>query len=131
MFFVLAEDRRIQPVSYRQWVENLDDTFKARRVVAQDDIGDFRISTVFTGLDSTYDTGLDRPPLVFETAVFVMDAEPGDPRASEVIAQYSTWEEAEDGHARICRQTGRAMTHIYRTRPPIVIEPKVGKNGHR
>jgi len=65
------------------WFENAD------RHVAKDEIGDVKISTIFLGLDHSFGQG---PPLLFETMVFGGDAD-GD------MDRYSTWEEAEQGHA--------------------------------
>lgn len=48
-----------------------------------------RVSTVFLGLDHRFGEG---PPLVFETMVF------GGPLDQDVD-RYTTWEEAEAGHA--------------------------------
>ena len=66
------------------WLESADrhvrDTFR----------DDVRVSTVFLGLDHSYGHG---PPLLFETMVFVNGV-------SETCDRYSTWAEAEEGHAR-------------------------------
>jgi len=58
--------------------------------VAADEVGDVRVSTVFLGLDHALDGG---PPHIFETMVFggTLDGEQ---------ERYSTWEQAEAGHAR-------------------------------
>jgi len=53
------------------------------------------VSTVFLGLDHRFDP--DGPPMLFETMVFG-----GSDEQDEICERYSTWEEAEAGHARIC-----------------------------
>lgn len=55
------------------------------------------VSTVFLGTDHGYG---DEPPLLFETAVF------GGP-FSDHMRRYSTWEEAEAGHAEVCDMVRR------------------------
>jgi hypothetical protein len=56
--------------------------------------GDVSVSTVFLGLDHNFGEG--GAPLLFETMVFGL---PG-----EDCRRYSTWAEAEEGHARIVAQ---------------------------
>lgn len=60
------------------------------RRVAFDQIGDVRISTVFLGLDHRFGQG---EPLLFETMIFGETSDGWSDR-------YSTWAEAEAGHAR-------------------------------
>lgn len=60
------------------------------RQVANDHVGAVRVSTVFLGIDHRF--GGDGPPILFETMVF------GGPLDDEQD-RYSTWEEAEAGHA--------------------------------
>ena len=70
-------------MTWARWFETAD------RKVANDRIGDIRVSTVFLGVDHNFDGG---PPLLFETMIF------GGPH-DEYQEWYSTWEEAEAGHA--------------------------------
>ena len=70
-------------VTWAHWFE------KAERHVANETIGDVRISTVFLGLDHQYGPG---PPLLFETMVFGGSLDQEQTRCS-------TWEEAEHMHA--------------------------------
>ena len=72
-------------MEWAKWVESAD------RKVAQDTIGDSRISTIFLGLDHQFGDG---PPLIFETMVF------GGPLSDE-MDRYSTWDEAAEGHAKM------------------------------
>lgn len=63
----------------------------AKRHVGQDEpLPGVRVSTVFLGLDHRF--GSDGPPLIFETMVFGGELDQEQER-------YSTWEEAERGHA--------------------------------
>lgn len=62
---------------------------KADRTVDKTEIGDARVSTVFIGLDHSWDGGR---PLLFETMVF------GGP-LDEEQERCSTWDEAVQQHA--------------------------------
>ena len=59
--------------------------------VALDFVDGARVSTVFLGIDRAY---LDHVPIVFETMVF------GGP-CHQDTRRYSTWDEAERGHAEM------------------------------
>lgn len=62
------------------------------RRVAKDEIDGLVVSTVFLHMDHGFGDG---PPLLFET--MILDGSDSDDRYQE---RYSTWEEAEAGHAR-------------------------------
>jgi hypothetical protein len=62
------------------------------RIVQQDQIGDYWVSTVFLGLNTRMFSGL---PALFESMVFINN------KSSE-SERYSTWDEALAGHLRIC-----------------------------
>ena len=70
------------------------DAWSVSRVVAQTVVGPMHVSTVFLVLDHNQSLDPDAPPLVFETMIF--DADGGDVYQE----RYSTWNEAEAGHAR-------------------------------
>jgi len=57
------------------------------------------ISTVFLGLDHGWGTG---PPLLFETMVF-------NGPLHEDMDRYTTWAQAEAGHAKFCEQVRAAL----------------------
>jgi hypothetical protein len=80
------------------WAQTFE---KADRVVMQTRLIDgSRISTVFLGLDHQWGDG---PPHLFETCLFsgekyfnsILKREVSE---SEIVARYSTWAEAEEGH---------------------------------
>lgn len=75
------------PCSLLDYAAALEDV--KSRIVAQDHVGDVLVSTVFLGIDHQWGDG---PPLLFETIVF------GGPH-DQAQERYSTWEEAEKGHA--------------------------------
>jgi hypothetical protein len=63
---------------------------------------DVEVSTVFLGLDHSFSRGA-RPPVLFETMVF------GGP-LDEEQERYTSWEEAEAGHAAMCARVHAALT---------------------
>jgi hypothetical protein len=71
---------------WAQWFENFE-----LRVVAQTQIGDRFVSTVFLGIDHNF--GPTGPPLIFETMVF------GPNRNEEWMKRTATWDEALADHA--------------------------------
>ncbi len=76
-------------VEWSQWFGTAD------RQVARDLVGPLMVSTVFLGVDHNYFD--DGPPILFETMVF--GGEACDEYAESYCERYSTWDEAEKGHA--------------------------------
>lgn len=64
------------------------------RIVNKTNIENIEISTVFLGLDHSYDNG---PPLLFETMIFGGDFD-------QMFWRYSTYDEAEIGHNDVIRK---------------------------
>ncbi len=60
---------------------------------------DIRVSTVFLGLDSSFEQG---PPLIFETMVF-------DGELDGEMDRYTTWEEAEEGHKKMVESVMKSL----------------------
>ncbi len=88
-------------------LDNLDDlTFMnddEMRRVAFDDIGPFNISTVFLFINHNYTGG---KPVLFETMVFQNDSQVYD-EDFELMDRYCTWDEAINGHKKICNDVRR------------------------
>lgn len=72
----------------RDWASAYD---RKNRMVAQTELGEYWVSTVFLGLNHQFGDG---PPLIFETMVF-----PQDSYSELRCDRYSTWKQAEAGHA--------------------------------
>lgn len=98
-YYALDKDHNVVPAGLSEFAE----MFKSSdRVVAKTTIYDgCEVSTVFLGLDHRF-VG-DGPPIVFETLVF------GGPFAQE-MDRYSTWADAEAGHARMVEKCQPIMT---------------------
>ncbi|MEW5857481.1 MAG: hypothetical protein AB1861_08875 [Cyanobacteriota bacterium] len=87
MYYVLDEDHNPVAATLIEWAEFLAVFSNVR--VAEDYVGNVRISTVFIGSN----IHLSNPPLVFETMIF---------NAGENYQiRYATWDEAIAGHQRI------------------------------
>jgi hypothetical protein len=85
-YYVLDKNNNIKPVSAARWAFTFE---HHRRVVARETVGGVIISTVFLGLDHSFNMG--GPPMVFETMVFDADD-------SLICQRYSSWNEAVEGH---------------------------------
>lgn len=72
-------------MEWARWFET------AERIVAKTEIGPMHVSTVFIGIDHNF--GHSGDPLLFETMIF-------DDHEDGYQERYSTWGEAEAGHAR-------------------------------
>ena len=78
-------------MEWAEWFENAD----KERVVVQEYIGDYQVSTVFLGLDHSWRD--DEPPLLFETMVFWKDGGVVD---DAPVDRAPTWELALEMHAK-------------------------------
>lgn len=76
-------------MEWGKWMEKA-----GARIVARTMVGSVRVSTVFLGLDHSFDDG---PPILFETMVF------GGPM-NQYQDRYRTWDEAEAGHRATVEQ---------------------------
>lgn len=88
-FWILGEDGEPKPTDLMTWAVWFRDV---DRHVADERIGDVRVSTVFIGLDHNF--GRLGPPILWESMVF------GGPLDGE-MARYTTREDARAGHARL------------------------------
>lgn len=86
--YILEGHKPVPAPSLREWGTWMNDG--ERRRVGWDVLGDVKVSTVFLGLDHSFGEG---PPLLFETMIF-------GGKHDEYQERYSTWEQAEAGHAK-------------------------------
>lgn len=95
MTFILDEERRPVPATMDVWTAWMK---TARRSIAVDAIGKSEVSTVFMGLDHSWDGG---PPVLWETMVFggALDGEQ---------ERYCSEDEALAGHAAMVARVRKA-----------------------
>jgi len=90
--YILNGKEAVEALDLMAWAEWMED---ADRHVAREERGAIVVSTFFLGLDHNYIEG--QPPLLFETMIFGGDLD-------QDCERYSTWEEAEKGHAEMCER---------------------------
>ena len=104
-YYILDGHEPVQAdlMTWAKWFETAD---RHVRDSFQDDV---RVSTVCLGVDMSLFEG---PPIVFETMVFI---------GREAIEQerYSTWAEAEEGHAR-------HVAEVFKATPILTLPTKAG-----
>lgn len=88
--YILREKVAIPCADLLEWAREFE---LSGRHVAEDIVGDVRVSTVFLGIDHAFDDG---PPLLFETMIF------GGQR-DQYQTRCSTWDAAEAQHAEALR----------------------------
>lgn len=101
LYYILGGEDGRTPVpceDLMEWGRWLDDRGK-ERVALDCPSKEVEVSTVFLGIDHNW---LDGPPLLFETMVF------GGPLDGEQD-HYSTWTEAEAGHAAMVQRCKEAV----------------------
>jgi hypothetical protein len=97
--YILDHERRPVPCNdLQRWGEFMED-INNRRVAITVITDKVHVSTVFIGLNHRF-TG-DGPPILFETMIF------GGP--DQVQWRYSSWDDAETGHAAAVRITRAAL----------------------
>jgi len=117
--YLLNEDHSVTPVpegdeGLMLWAERFETD---KRIVAQDQVGNKWISTVFLGIDH----GFDGPPLLFETMVFEDDVA-GD------MWRYSTWDEAMEGHKAACAGATSGLSRKQLEESKDIIEALMNAN---
>lgn len=95
-YFILDDQHQLQAVDMLTWAFWLEEE-RGKRIVKQETVGRFWISTVFLGLGLD-DLGIGHHPQLFETMAF---RGPEQERMSAgFTARMDSWEEAEATHAR-------------------------------
>jgi len=96
-YYKLDQYKNLVPCSLTEWTQSFN---KSSRIVKQDYIGTFFVSTVFLGMDHSFGGA---KPLYFESMVFSNTG-----LADEFPAErYETWEEAYKGHILVVEQVAK------------------------
>lgn len=96
-------DRQGNPLpDMLDWAKRVED--KKNKVVKQESVGDYWVSTVWLGLNHQFGNG---PPLIFETMVFRGNW------SDLYCERYSTEEQAMKGHIEIVRKLREGTLELY------------------
>ena len=99
-YYILRGKEVVKVNSVMKWAKYMEEE---NRLLFQEDVGNYWVSTVFLGLDYNFDFSIE--PLIFETMVFIRDAE-GVVNYSEVyLDRYSNYEETKKGHKKAVKIT--------------------------
>jgi hypothetical protein len=101
-FYILEGKEPVKVSGLEEWSRSMDMT--DRHVAVTEIAAGVVVSTVFLGLDHRHSVFGEGPPILFETMVF---NDYGDDGTQE---RYSTWDEAEAGHARIVAEQRQRLT---------------------
>lgn len=88
--YILIDGEPVEEPDLMKWGQWMEDNH-LKRHVADDKIGDVRVSTVFLGLNHNF--GEEGPPILYETMIF-------DGAHHGYEERYSTRSEAIEGHAK-------------------------------
>jgi len=98
-------DKNGKPMTMWEWSCYFEDY--EYKIVGADRYGDYRVSTVWLGLDHSYYWYEPKPPIeIFETMIF--NDEDVENELSDYIERYSTEEQALDGHLEACKLASEA-----------------------
>ena len=102
MHLILDDEHNAVPVDLMTWARWLEKDH-SQRVVAQTKLANdiVLVSTVFLGIDHNFSE--EGPPILFETMVFGMLED--DEMAESYCWRYSSWDDAETGHAMAVKKT--------------------------
>lgn len=104
-YYILNSKKEPVPaVSALAWAEWWENNREAC-VVAQEKVGGYFVSTVFLGIN--HDHLGQGVPILFETA----SQAASDDGTLEILARYSTWEQAEEGHKKAVRSVKLALSN--------------------
>lgn len=91
----------VDSMTWAYWFQKV----RKERIVKQERIGKYRVSTVFLGLDHNWNP--KGPPILWETMVFKGDPKPPPSESWDDIAMdrcSGNWEQAEAMHERMCKK---------------------------
>jgi hypothetical protein len=100
LFYLLNDDHSVRPTDDGVAWAKLFESPK-QRIVARTELPGCHVSTVFTGLDHRF--AGSGPPLLFETMIF-------GGALNDAQWRYSSWDDAEIGHAAAVRKVKEVPT---------------------
>ena len=100
-YYKLTKDKKVVAVSEEEGIAQ----FGEDRIVDYNEDKEYSVSTVFLVMDRGW--GAPGPPLVFETRVSSLDS-----MVEPDMERYSTWEEAKEGHRKMCKKWLKPQTYL-------------------
>jgi hypothetical protein len=104
--YKLNENKEIIECSLHEWGRFLE---TPEKIVKQEDVGDYWVSTVFLGIDHNFARPHNGEPILFESMIF-KDADSGQDSWQE---RYCTYQEALDGHNDIVERLKNGTQPLY------------------
>jgi len=98
-FYLLEGKDPVKCEDMKQWAMEINN----QRIVLQTYIGKVFVSTVFLGIDHSYDGSV---PILFETMIF-------RGKHDNYQKRYSTWDEAVKGHEEACELVSIEHTSLF------------------
>lgn len=115
LHYILNPDHSISStedvIEWGRWFEGDPN----KRIVAQEQVGEALVSTVFLGIDHNF-LNKGYPPILFETMVFRGE------KGGE-MDRYATWDEAVEGHERMCATLTSGLSREQLEAAKAIIEP--------
>ena len=103
-YYKLTKDKKVVQVSMEEALKGYNTD---RRVDLTED-KEYSVSTVFLVMDHSFgDYSNEVRPLVFETMVSPLNS-----LEEQEMERYSTWEEAKEGHKRMCEKWLKPQTYL-------------------
>ena len=105
-YYKLTDKKEVVEVSMEEGIEQYAENGNRGRRVDLTEDENYQVSTVFLVMDHSFGI-IDGPPLVFETMVFPLGS-----LNEQEMERYSTWEEAKEGHRKICEKWLKPQTYL-------------------
>lgn len=102
----LTENKEIVECTLDEWSHTYSEDDK-QRVVKQEDVGEYWVSTVFLGIDHRFINTGQKPPILFETMIFK------DRGIDLWQERYCTYQEALDGHNAIVERLKNGTQELH------------------
>ena len=105
--YYILKGHEVEKVDLVTWAKWLEENHSAK-IVKQEDVGGYFVSTVFLGLDHRFGDG---PPVLFETLVFKRKPD-GEVDYCEVHGERcGTYDGAEEMHTRCCEYVRTSLVN--------------------
>lgn len=104
--YKLNEKNEIEECTLNEWGRFLE---TPQKIVKQEDVGEYWVSTVFLGIDHNFGRPYHDKPILFETMIF-QGKETGNDRWTQ---RYCTYQEALESHNAIVERLNNGTQDLY------------------